>query len=54
MQDKSNEGLLNDYLESIRKDVEWFFGTLKKRFLILKNPIQLHSTSKQIRNFETS
>lgn len=29
-------------IESVRKDVECFFGRLKKRFRILKLPIQLH------------
>ena len=30
-------------LESARKDVECTFGILKKRFLFLKNPIEIHS-----------
>lgn len=33
----------NDWLESVRKDVECFFGILKKRFRILKNATNLHS-----------
>ena len=33
-------------VESIRKDVECTFGILKKRFLILKNPIQHHFPEK--------
>ena len=30
-------------MESARKDVECAFGILKRRFLFLKNPIELHS-----------
>ena len=33
-------------LESVRKDVECTFGILKKRFLFLKNPIELHVPEK--------
>jgi hypothetical protein len=32
----------SEWLESIRKDVECFFGILKNRFRMLKNQIQLH------------
>ena len=31
------------HLESVRKDVECTFGSLKRRFLILKHALQLHS-----------
>ena len=30
-------------IESVRKDIECVFGILKKRFLILKHPVRLHS-----------
>ena len=33
-------------MESARKDVECTFGILKKRFLFLKNPIELHAPEK--------
>jgi hypothetical protein len=33
----------SEYLESIRKDVECFFGIIKSRFRILHNALQLHS-----------
>jgi hypothetical protein len=33
----------NDWLASVRKDVECFFGILKNRFRFFKNPINLHS-----------
>ena len=33
----------SEWLESIRKDVECFFGILKSRFRMLKNAIQMHS-----------
>ena len=31
-----------DWVASVRKDVECFFGILKQRFRYLKNPIGLH------------
>ena len=33
-------------MESARKDVECTFGILKKRFLFLKNPIEIHAPEK--------
>jgi hypothetical protein len=35
-------------LESVRKDVECFFGILKRRFRILKMPIQFHKQEEVI------
>ena len=35
--------LWSNNIESVRKDIECVFGILKKRFLILKHPIRLHS-----------
>ena len=43
--DDSAEWIWSDHLESIGKDVECFFGILKKRFMILKNPMRLLNDS---------
>lgn len=40
-------------LESVRKDIECFFGRLKKRFAILKNALRLHSKKKIDNIFKT-
>ena len=40
-------------IESTRKDVGYTFGILKKRFLFLKNPIELHKPEKIDAAFRT-
>ena len=37
-----DEALFVEWLEFMRKDIEWTFGILKQRFRILKNPIRLY------------
>ena len=48
---KKKGGLL--CVESARKDVEWVFGILKKRFLILKHLIRIHDPCSIERIFRT-
>ena len=40
-------------IESVRKDVKCTFNILKKRFLFLKNPIELHAPDKIQASFFT-
>ena len=44
-----DDARFSKWLESVRKDVEWFFGRLKGRFRILKLPI-LFRKKKDINN----